>query len=317
MASFAKWIGAIVGWYITRHIWGAVLGYFLGYFAGNFFENKTPNDSRSSNRNSRRRNTNSRGTYGSGSEGYSSANAGNSTNGYSSSYAGSDNHTKDYGNSYNKSEKSTYRTTNPGQREDFLYSLMVLSAHVISADGKIMHSEMEYVREFLRANFDVSVVNRCNDVLLSLFEYKKNNNNAMWQKQILTSCYRMTQTMPEGYRQQLIAFLCEIAKADGKVDKTEVDAIRHIALSLNIDASIVEQMLNMGGDSLEEAYKVLGITPDATDDEVKKAYKRMAQKHHPDLVGNLGEDVRKAAEKKFQEIGNAKDIIYKARGIKK
>jgi DnaJ like chaperone protein len=60
---------------------------------------------------------------------------------------------------------------------------------------------------------------------------------------------------------------------------------------------------------------VLGISPTASDDEVKKAYRQMALKHHPDKVSTLGEDVKKAAEKKFQEINNAKDIIYKSRGL--
>lgn len=81
-------------------------------------------------------------------------------------------------------------------------------------------------------------------------------------------------------------------------------------------------MLNMGTnsrpdskESIEEAYKVLGISPSATDDEVKAAYRQMALKHHPDRVSTLGDDIRKAAEKKFQEINDAKERIYKIRGF--
>jgi DnaJ like chaperone protein len=65
-----------------------------------------------------------------------------------------------------------------------------------------------------------------------------------------------------------------------------------------------------------EAYKVLEIDSSATDDEVKKAYRKLALKHHPDKVATLGEDIKKAAEEKFQQINNAKDIIFKARGMK-
>ena len=67
--------------------------------------------------------------------------------------------------------------------------------------------------------------------------------------------------------------------------------------------------------SLDDAYKVLGVSPDASDAEVKAAYRKMALKNHPDRVEALGEDVRKAAEKKFQEINAAKELIWKARGL--
>ena len=74
-------------------------------------------------------------------------------------------------------------------------------------------------------------------------------------------------------------------------------------------------MLSLGGESLDEAYKVLEIDSSATDDEVKAAYRKMALKHHPDRVATLGEDIRRAAEQKLQKINEAKERIYKERGM--
>ena len=85
---------------------------------------------------------------------------------------------------------------------------------------------------------------------------------------------------------------------------------------MGLDGGTSEQMLGLGGKSLEDAYHVLGLSPDATDDEVRQAYKRMARENHPDRVASLGEDIRRSAELKFQEIADAKDRIYRARNMK-
>lgn len=203
-----------------------------------------------------------------------------------------------------------------GERNSFLFSLMVLSAHIIQADGKIMHSEMELVRQFLRQNFGEHAVGQGNDILLKLFDYRKKNGELTWQRQIQEACRDISIHMEEEHRLQLIAFLCEIAKADGKLDETEITALRTVAVNLRIDANVVEQMLHLGGDDLDDAYAVLGITKDATDDEVRKAYRKMAMQHHPDRVATLGDDIKEAATRKFQEINNAKEMIFKARNMK-
>ena len=114
---------------------------------------------------------------------------------------------------------------------------------------------------------------------------------------------------------QLLVFLVEIAKSDGHVCNEEIEALKEVAMYMGLSVKEVESMLNLGGSSLNEAYKVLEIEPTATNDEVRAAYRRLALKHHPDRVATLGEDIKKAAEEKFQSINNAKEQIYKARGM--
>ena len=221
--------------------------------------------------------------------------------------------TNDSGNGFYTGQEQ--RRQQEGMRNGFLFSLMVLSAHVIQADGRIMHSEMEMVRRFLRANFGEAAVQQGDNILKRLFEYRKMKGNSVWNQQIREACAEMRTAMPEEHRLQLVAFLAEIAKADGRVDSVEVDAIREVTVFLGLNASLVDRFLALGGNTIDDAYRVLGVSPDATDDEVRKAYRNLVRQHHPDRVATLGNDVLEAAKKKMQEINEAKEKIYKARGI--
>ena len=207
-----------------------------------------------------------------------------------------------------------------GQRNSFMFSLLVLASYIINADGKIVHSEMELVRRFLRQNFGEVAKQQGEEILLKLFEQQKRLGMAQYRSVIQDSCHQIQLNMPYEQRLQLLNFLVMIAQADGAVVPEEVNALKEVAINMGLSAEDVDQMLNLHNGSsakgnLEDAYKVLGISPSATDDEVKAAYRKMALKHHPDRVATLGEDVRKAAEKKFQEINDAKDKIYKVRGL--
>lgn len=199
--------------------------------------------------------------------------------------------------------------------DSFLLSLMILAAHVIQVDGRIMHSEMEFVRRFLRNNFGETGLRNGEQMILQIFKQRKQMTDGEWNDKIVRTCRRLSSAMNEEYRLQLLAFLCELVKVDGNVTKVETDTMKQLAAAMGLSASVIDQFLHLGGNSLEEAYKVLGITPDASDDEVRKAYRKMALQHHPDRVATLGEDVQKAAQKKFQEITEAKDRIFQARGI--
>jgi DnaJ like chaperone protein len=63
----------------------------------------------------------------------------------------------------------------------------------------------------------------------------------------------------------------------------------------------------------ESAYKILEIYPDASDQEVKAAYRKMAVKYHPDKVAHLGGKIQKVAKEKFQQLNNAYGEIKKER----
>ena len=67
--------------------------------------------------------------------------------------------------------------------------------------------------------------------------------------------------------------------------------------------------------TLQEAYRTLGIRETATDEEVRQAYRQMALRYHPDRVASQDEAAREQAEKKFREATEARDTIFRARGL--
>lgn len=224
------------------------------------------------------------------------------------------------GEKYNNREYGDANSSYEGQRNSFMFSLLVLSSYVINADGKIMHSEMEVVRRFLKQNFGEAAKQQGESILLKLFEQQKRIGMEQYRSVIQDSCRQIRSNMLYEQRLQLLNFLVIIAQADGVVVPEEIKALQEVAYYMGLSAEDVEQMLNLRSgasttNNLDDAYKVLGISPSATNDEVKAAYRKMALKHHPDKVATLGEDVKRAAEKKFQEINEAKDRIFKARGL--
>ena len=202
-----------------------------------------------------------------------------------------------------------------GQRNSFLFSLLVLASYIIKADGKVMHSEMELVRNMLRQNFGEAGRQQGEDILHKLFDEQKRVGTSQFRNTVSQCCQQIARNMDYAQRLQLLNFLVLISQADGKVDPTEVTAMKECAQWMRVNTDEVDSMLGMGKDDLESAYQVLGVSPDASDAEVKKAYRRQALNHHPDKVAALGDDVRKAAEKKFQKINEAKERIWKARGL--
>ena len=220
----------------------------------------------------------------------------------------------DDSDAYRRYQEYRQRQTYEGQRNSFLFSLLVLAAYIIRADGKVMHSEMELLRNFLRQNFGPQAVTQGEDIVKKLFERQK-QEGAAYRNTIRQACQQIAMNVDYSGRLQLLNFLVMITQADGRVDQVEVMALKEVAQWMQMSPQEVDAMLHLEGNSLEDAYKVLGVSADASDAEVKKAYRKLALEHHPDRVAALGDDVRKAAEKKFQEINAAKERIWKARGL--
>lgn len=198
---------------------------------------------------------------------------------------------------------------NTEEKRDFNVTLLVLSAAVMKADGGVKKSELDYVKRFFLQNFGQERAENYIKMLREILDKEYN---------IYDVSRQVGRYMDYSSRLQLLHYLFGIAAADGKVSNPEVDVIHTISMYMGVtepDYQSIKAMFVREVDATDNAYKILGVDPNATDEEVKKAYREMAKKNHPDLVSNLGEEVRQAAEKKFQEINQAYESIKKQRGM--
>lgn len=220
--------------------------------------------------------------------------------------------------------------------QDFTDDKLILAAYVAKADNnRLLRSEMEYVRQFLLKDLGSSAVQsamlRFRDILNSDID-------------IANVCADLRQHATIYEKLIILQFLFGFAQADGSMRQEELDAIQHISDLCGIPRSTFESLKSMfvgssyygggyyeqqqyGGSSSSSSssystrtatdndYRILEVSPDASDEEVKKAYRAAAKKHHPDKVSHLGEDVRKAAEVKFAQVNEAYERIKKARGM--
>jgi len=193
------------------------------------------------------------------------------------------------------------------QSGDFEVSLLVLAAIVIKADGRIDKLEQEFVRKQFIAMYGEQ---RAKNAFRLFNEVMRKDNISTRQVAM-----QVRQYMDHPSRLQLLHFLFNIAKADGYVNDLEEDKIRQIASYLGISQRDYISIKAMFYDSSDANYKILEITKTASNKELKKAYRKMAKKYHPDKVRHLGVEHQKGAEEKFKRIQKAYEAIQKERGL--
>ena len=237
------------------------------------------------------------------------------------------------GGSYGR-PSGAHRYSNTGTADDLSAALLVLIAAVMKADSVVRKSELELVKRFLVSNYGEE---KAKELLLKLRDMQQEDFP------INDICQQIKQNTDYTTRYHMLDFLFSIADADGEVTFQEQSLLRTISNRLGINArdflSIMARHVagNFGGFGgggrsggsgsgssrsssstgyKKDPYKVLGLDSTATDEEIKKAYRRLAMKYHPDKVEGLGEEVKKNAEAQFREINEAYETLKNLRGIK-
>tara|TARA_R110002153_G_scaffold125968_3_gene273169 strand:+ start:3113 stop:3853 length:741 start_codon:yes stop_codon:yes gene_type:complete len=190
---------------------------------------------------------------------------------------------------------------------DFELNLLSLCSIVIKADGQVSQSEMDYVRQYFVSTYGKD---KANAIFRSFNEINKKGEISAQQV-----CTFLAQRTRYEVRLQLLHFLFGIAQADGTISNPEIQKIREIAGYLRVPLNEFDSIKAMFVKSANNSYKILDVPKSATDAEVKKAYREMAKKYHPDRVNTQDEAIKKGAEEKFKQVQTAYETIQKERGL--
>lgn len=190
--------------------------------------------------------------------------------------------------------------------EDFMVSLLVLLASVMKADDKLLHSELDYIKQFLGKQFNKQDANKF--ILL----YKEIIKQSYSLPQV---CMQIQGSMDHSSRLEIIHLLFGLSAADGETHSKEIDVIQTIARYLNVNDNDFASIKAIFVKSTKSAYLILGIESSVTNEEVKRAYRKMAKKYHPDKVAHLGVELQDLAEEKFKAVNKAYKEIKLERGM--
>lgn len=266
MIGYYKWIGALLGFYLSQF---SFLGAFFGFLIGGFVDN-FQRAAKYLNENGQQR-----------------------------------------GNPYQQQRgayQQFYRQFNAPQF-DQISVLLMFSAAVMKADGKVVKSELEFVKNFFRQQLGPRFTT---DHLQELKKYIQQDHLPIDQV-----CQMLRIQAPAEMRVQLIQYLYAIAQADGHVSAKENDVIGQISRLMGVSADQHQNVAQNKFRDVKKDYALLGLSPTASMDEVKKAYRKLALKYHPDKVSQLDENEQKRAKEKFQSIQEAYDAIRKEKSADK
>ena len=234
------------------------------------------------------------------------------------------------GSSVFKDDKKQGQGKQQTQRGDFSAALIVVSAAVLKADGKILKSELDFVKRYFLKNFGEEVAKEKIKVLGEVIKQDIPIDDVAKQ---------IKYNMRIAEKRLLLQYTFGIAAADGEIHPKELEMILRISNGIGINQFEFRSMVAMftqqynshqrqyagggyqqrpkkqSGPSLSTCYQTLGVDSSISDNDLKKAYRKLAIKYHPDKVAHLGEDHVQTAEDKFQTVQQAYDLIKENRGL--
>jgi DnaJ like chaperone protein len=225
---------------------------------------------------------------------------------------------------YSKSQFSGFKLTKENLAYSELGLFVALSAKVAKADGRVDELEAELVSNMFS---DISALfpnpEATKKMLKEIFDEEKDAPHNI--DPVAQALYKALENDPHK-RQKMMEFLIHLSYIDGTLSQSEEGMLRVIAKHLHFSEADFTSMMERFGShhrhsvkesSIDQAYTLLGLTPHATNDEVKKAYRSLVREYHPDIIKSQGasDEYLKEATEKVQDINAAYEMIKKSRGI--
>jgi len=226
-------------------------------------------------------------------------------------------------------------SAHPDAQRLFFETLFQLLGHLAKADGRVSETEIKQAEDLMQQS---GLTEEHRQQAINLFKKGTAPDFNLDQQldTFIAACGRNARL-----KQTLLVYLITMALADGSLDQSERTVLERVAARLGIPGMVLNQLINMVGaqahfrsggghgysgyqqaggqrasqNELDIAYKALGVTADATDGEIKKAYRKLMSENHPDKLMGQGvpEDMVAMATERSQEISKAYDLIKESR----
>jgi len=225
---------------------------------------------------------------------------------------------------YSKSQFSGFKLTKENLAYSELGLFVALSAKVAKADGRVDELEAELVSNMFN---DISLLfpnhEATKKMLKEIFDEEKNAPHNL--DPVAQALYKALENDPHK-RQKMMEFLVNLTYIDGTLSHAEEEMLRLISKHLHFGEADLASMLERFGSyhrhsvkesSIDQAYALLNLSVQASNDEVKKAYRALVREYHPDIIKSQGasDEYLKEGTEKVQEINAAYEMIKQSRGI--
>ena len=195
------------------------------------------------------------------------------------------------------------------EREKLAHVLWPIFVEVARADSEVSRDEVRMVREFFEKDLGY------NQGALGAVSMELKDAMAKPTQDLVQLVTNGRKDVKPPDRLKVVDALYAMALVDGALNKAERDALKQVVSNFNLSEEQLQQITRTHLGSGEKHYAALGLTEDATDDEIRAAFRRLAAENHPDRVANLGKDEAAAATERFREVKDAYEELKKLRGL--